>query len=374
MSKKKRPSEEGKDTPKDCVEIPLPELWDDSFDKGRVFQYGTARWAYGFLLFIIAGCVLTAATKIPDGFFLVWGFLLLPTVALLLLAKYEIRHDREGFSICLGKRVLRRHSWSEVTAVDIQKRVYVNGKKLLAEPSMSGYEAFYDRAHAAAKKKSKDQPATHPAENSPEPLEQQEESPRSKGYIEIDLSRVKGKLSELNDKLYDGYERALIGRKFDGENSLGLDPKKQGRLALPRFYAIVGYAAILVTLFIVVGITVAQGGIEIPLLLGFSVFIALGAALVLIGKYEIHYDENGFSTRLGKKVLRQYAWSEVTGIANYTTVYVNGKKLFVDHTVEGFGFFYEYAKRACKGGKGKPTPPSEKKRRKSQSSPSSKFK
>ena len=363
MSKKKRPSEEGKDTPKDFVEIPLPELTDDSFDKGRVFQYGTARWAYGFLLFIIAGCVLTAATKIPDGFFLVWGFLLLPTVALLLLAKYEIRHDREGFSVCLGKRVLRRHSWSEVTAVDIQKRVYVNGKKLLAEPSMSGYEAFYDRAHAAAKKKSKDQPATHPAENSPEPLEQQEESPRSKGYIEIDLSRVKGKLSELNDKLYDGYERALIGRKFDGENSLGLDPKKQGRLALPRFYAIVGYAAILVTLFIVVGITVAQGGIEIPLLLGFSVFIALGAALVLIGKYEIHYDENGFSTRLGKKVLRQYAWSEVTGIANYTTVYVNGKKLFVDHTVEGFGFFYEYAKRACKGGKGKPTPPSEKKKK-----------
>ena len=135
----------------------------------------------------------------------------------------------------------------------------------------------------------------------------------------------------------------------------------------------VGYVGIILTLFILVGITVAQGGIEIPLLLGFSVFIALGAALVLIGKYEIHYDENGFSTRLGKKVLRQYAWSEVTGIANYTTVYVNGKKLFVDHTVEGFGFFYEYAKRACKG-KGKPTPPSEKKRRKSQSSPSSKSK
>jgi hypothetical protein len=238
---------------------------------------------------------------------------------------------------------------------------------------MSGYEAFYDRAHAAAKKKSKDQPATHPAKNSPEPLEQQEKSPRSKGYIEIDLSLVKGKLSELNDKLYDGYERALIGRKFDGENSLGLDPKKQGRLALPRFYAIVGYAAILVTLFIVVGITVAQGGIEIPMLLGFSVFIALGAALVLIGKYEIHYDENGFSTRLGKKILRQYAWSEVTGVANYTTVYVNGKKLFVGHDLDGFGFFYEKALMACKG-KGKPTPPSEKKRRKSQSSPSSKSK
>lgn len=173
----------------------------------------------------------------------------------------------------------------------------------------------------------------------------------SKGYVEIDLTKI-------TDKLYDGYERAVIGRKFDYAVA-----KTQGVLALPRLYAMVGYAAILVTLFIVVGITVAQGGIEIPLLLGFSVFIALGAALMLIGKYEIHYDENGFSTRLGKKVLRQYAWSEVTGIANYTTVYVNGKKFFVDHTVEGFGFFYEYAKRACKGGKGKPTPPSEKKQK-----------
>lgn len=173
----------------------------------------------------------------------------------------------------------------------------------------------------------------------------------SKGYVEIDLTKI-------TDKLYDGYERAVIGRKFDYAVA-----KTQGVLALPRLYAMVGYVGILVTLFIVGGITVAQGGIEIPLLLGFSVFIALGAALVLIGKYEIHYDENGFSTRLGKKVLRQYAWSEVTGVAKHTTVFVGGKKLFVDHTVEGFGFFYEYAKRACKGGKGKPTHPSEKKQK-----------
>ena len=351
MSKKKRPCEEGKDSPKDCEEIPLPELSDDSFDKGRVFQYGTARWAYGFLLFNIAGCVLTTVTEIPDGLFLVWGFLLLPTVALLLLAKYEIRHDREGFSVCLGKRVLRRHSWSEVTAVDIQKRVYVNGKKLLAEPAMSGYEAFYDRAHAASKRKSQPNPAAKAPKNTPKPTEGKDESPKSKGFIEIDLSG-------LTDKLYDGYERAVIGRKFDYAVA-----KTQGVLALPRLYAMVGYVGIILILFILVGIAVVQKGIEIPMLLFFLVFIALGIVLVLLGKYEIHYDENGFSTRLGKKVLRQYAWSEVTGIANYTTVYVNGKKLFVDHTVEGFGFFYEYAKRACMGGKGKPTPPSEKKQK-----------
>jgi hypothetical protein len=172
----------------------------------------------------------------------------------------------------------------------------------------------------------------------------------SKGYVEIDLTKI-------TDKLYDGYERAVIGRKFDYAVA-----KTQGVLALPRLYAMVGYVGIILILFILVGIAVVQKGIEIPMLLFFLVFIALGIVLVLLGKYEIHYDENGFSTRLGKKVLRQYAWSEVTGIANYTTVYVNGKKLFVDHTVEGFGFFYEYAKRACKGGKGKPTP-SEKKQK-----------
>ena len=297
MSRKKRPTEAEKDTPKEYVEIPLPELVDDSFDKGRVFQYGTARWAYGFLLFIIVGCVLTAATELPDGLFLVWGFLLLLNVALLIISKYEIRHDREGFSVCLGKRVLHRYSWSEVTAVDSQKRVFVNGKKLFAEPSMSGYEAFYDRAHAAAKKKSKDQPATHPAENFPKPLEQQEKSPKSKGYIELDLSG-------LMDKLYDGYERAVIGRKFDYTVA-----KTQGVLALPRLYAMVGYVGIILILFILVGIAVVQKGIEIPMLLFFGVFIALGIVLVLLGKYEIHYDENGFSTHLGKKVLRQYAWS-----------------------------------------------------------------
>ena len=33
MSKKKRPTEEGKDTPENYVEIPLPELVDDSFEK-----------------------------------------------------------------------------------------------------------------------------------------------------------------------------------------------------------------------------------------------------------------------------------------------------------------------------------------------------
>ena len=351
MSKKKRPSEEGKDTPKDFVEIPLPELADDSFDKGRVFQYGTARWAYGFLLFIIAGCVLTAVTEIPDGLFLVWGFLLLPTVALLLLAKYEIRHDREGFSVCLGKRVLRRHSWSEVTGVDIQKRVFVNGKKLLAEPSMSGYEAFYDRAHAAAKKKSKPLPATHSVEKSPEPLEQQEDSPKSKGYIEIDLSG-------LRDKLDDGYERFVFGsksRKFDGSYNKG-----EGRLGLEPFYGRAGIFSSAFAGIVLILCAVFRADTGVILLMGFLTL--LGLLLTVIGTYEIRFDRDGFSTRFGKRILHEYKWSDVTDVQNEKKVWVQGKRLLTDHTFDGFPEFYKMARAACKG-KGKPTPPSEKKQK-----------
>ena len=354
MSKKKSSSEEGKDIPKDCVEIPLPELSDDSFDKGRVFQYGTARWAYGFLLFIVAGCVLTAVTEIPDGLFLMWGFLLLMTVALLLLSKYEIRHDREGFSVCLGKRVLRRHSWSEVTAVDIHKRVFVNGKKLFAEPSMSGYEAFYDRAHAAAKKKGKPQPAENipkPTEVKDESLSSKDESLKAKGYIELDLSRLK-------DKLDDGYERFAFGsksRKFDGSYNQG-----EGRLGLEPFYGKAGIFSSSFSGIVLILCAVFRADIGVILLMGFLTL--LGLLLTVIGKYEIRFDRDGFSTRLGKRVLHEYKWSDVTDVQDGRKVFVQGKRLLTDHTFDEFPEFYKMARAACKG-KGKPTPPSEKKQR-----------
>ncbi len=156
MSKGKRPPEEGKEKANQgYVEIPLPISVHDGFEKGRVFHYGMIRWGCGFLLFIAVGCALTAITHLPVWFYLLWGFLLLPTVALLLLGQYEIRHDRDGFSACLGKRILRRYAWSDVTAVNNEKRVFVGGKKLFADPSMSGYEAFYARARAACKSKGK---------------------------------------------------------------------------------------------------------------------------------------------------------------------------------------------------------------------------
>lgn len=352
MSKEKFPPEEGCDD--GYIEIPLPELADDSFEKGRVFQYGTARRAYGLLLFIVAGCVLTAATEIPDGLFLVWGFLLLMTVALLLVAKYEIRHDREGFSVCLGRRVLRRYSWSEVSGVNEQKRVFVGGKKLFAEPSMSGYEAFYDRAHAAAKKKGKPQPAENipkPTEVKDESLSSRDESLKAKGYIELDLSGLK-------DKLDDGYERFAFGgksRKFDGSYNQG-----EGRLGLEPFYGKAGIFSSSFSGIVLILCTVFRADIGVILLMGFLTL--LGLLLTVIGKYEIRFDRDGFSTRFGKRVLHEYAWSDVTDVRDNCKVWVGGKLLLTDPSFDDFPEFYRMARSACKG-KGKPTPPSEKKQR-----------
>ena len=362
MSKKKRPSSEGQDTAKEYVEIPLPELVDDSFEKGRVFQYGTARWAYGFLLFIIIACVLIAATELPDGLFLVSGFLLLPTVALLLISKYEIRHDREGFSVCLGKRVLRRYSWSEVTGVDVHMRVFVNGKKLFAEPSMSGYEAFYDRAHAACKRKRQPKPAAQAPQVPPKPTEEKDESPESKGYIEVDLSR-------LRDKLDDGYERFAFGsksRKFDGAYE-----KDKGRLGLEPIYGKAGIFSSAFAGIVLILCAVFRADIGVILLMGFLTL--LGLLLTVIGKYEIRFDRDGFSTRLGKRVLHEYKWSDVTDAQDGRKVFVQGKRLLTDPTFDAFPAFYRMAHAACKG-KGKATPPSEKKRKSRQSPPTPKSK
>ena len=333
-----------------CVEIPLPELADDSFEKGRVFQYGLARWAYGFLLFIAVGCVLTAVTEIPNGFFLLWGVLLLPTVALFLLAKYEIRHDRDGFSICLGKKVIRRYTWDDVTAVNEQKQVFIHGKKQwLIEPSMSGYEGFYARARAACKGKGKPKPASQTEKNTPKPTEQQEESPKSKGYIELDLSRLK-------DKLDDGYERLVFGtksRKFDGSYK-----KDVGRLGLDPIY---GKAGIFITILMgTVCVLCAVFRADLGLILFMAFTLLLSLVLAVIGKYEIRFDKDGFSTRFGKRILREYKWSDVTDVQDGKKVYVNGKRLLTDHTFDEFPEFYKIARAACKG-KGKPIPPSEKK-------------
>lgn len=213
----------------------------------------------------------------------------------------------------------------------------------------------------------------------------------SKGYVEIDLSRLK-------EKLADGYERLVFGhrsRKFDGadkkgEERTGLDGirdrikdriaegtaaevkrdmqimEQAGRVGLSPSYARAGYAFAVFSLLLVAVMIWVGADVE-GFLLASSLFI-LSVALIFLGKYEIRYDEEGFSTRLGKKVLRRYAWSDVTDVFEDTSsrfhskrVIVRGKKLFADASMNGFEPFYIRARRQIKGG-GK-TVPSEKKRK-----------
>ena len=82
---------------------------------------------------------------------------------------------------------------------------------------------------------------------------------------------------------------------------------------------------------------------------------------------------HGFSTRLGKRVLHEYKWSDVTDAQDGRKVFVQGKRLLTDPTFDAFPAFYRMAHAACKG-KGKPTPPSEKKRKSRQNPPTPKSK
>ena len=159
MSKEKRPPEEEKD--KRYIEISLPTFGNVDMDEGRVFRPGVTRLSCWFLFGIIVAGILITVFHLPKGFYAILGMPLLLIAALFLLGLHEIIHDHEGFSICLGKKVIRRYTWDDVTGVNNQKQVYIHGKKqLLIEPSMSGYEAFYARARAACKNKRRPAPPT----------------------------------------------------------------------------------------------------------------------------------------------------------------------------------------------------------------------
>ncbi len=353
MSKEKLPPEEGGGG--GHIEIPLPISVNDSFEKGRVFHYGITRWGYGFLLFIAVGCALTALTEIPDSLFLLWGFLLLMVAVLLLLAKYEIRHDKDGFSACLGKRIFRRYAWSDVTAVNHEKRVFVGGRKLFADPSMSGYEAFYARARAACKKKGQPVPPLEEKQKShPNPPAQEGKDGANKGFIEISLPNLSG----IKDKVDDGFERLVYGnvsRKFDGDYKKG-----EGRLGLDPIFGKVGIVSAVLTGVAFILCAVLRADYHVTFLLFFLLLLCL--TLTVISKYEIRFDGKGFSTRFGNRILHAYKWSDVTGVQDGKKVWVQGKRLWTDSTFDNFSDFYKMARSACKG-KGKPTPPSEKKRR-----------
>lgn len=371
MSKEKLPRETAKgEKSGNYVEIPLPELANDDFEKGRVFHYGLARWCYGFLLFITIGCVLIVVTEIPDDFCLLWGILLLPVAALLLLAKYEIRHDRDGFSICIGKKIIRRYAWDDVTAVNEQKQVFIHGKKQwLIETSMSGYEGFYARARAACKKKGQPvPPLKEKSKNRPDTDVEERNNEANKSFVEFSLPDLSG----IKDKLDEGLERIEDAVDNHGQKYIARDIQtifEKDRVGLDPSLARNGYGLLVCVAIMWVVCLAAKAPLLVYVLCG---LLILPAVLFLsLGKYEIRYDPDGFSVRLGKKELRRYAWTDVTDVRDGKRVYVQGKRLFADSSMAGFDHFYHLARVSCKG-KGKPTPPSEKKRRSRSKAPTSK--
>lgn len=179
---------------------------------------------------------------------------------------------------------------------------------------------------------------------------EKEREGEDKNYIEIslpDFSRFKSKVEEsIEDKISDNIARE-IAITFE-KGRVGLDPSYARRGV---FWAIALSVAVALALY--AGSPLWILAFYIPMMLGCPV-------LYLIGKYEIRYHAEGFSVHLGKKVIRQYVWSDVTDVQDGKKVFVGGKRLLVESSMYGFDDFYHRARSACKG-KGKPTPPSKKK-------------
>ena len=134
------------------VQIPIPTFEDDESDVGRVYDPFCFKRGTAILVFLLAAVGISLALKLPVK--LVAAASLLPLildVALLVFGTYQIHHDKNGFSERLFRRTLRRHGWETITAVTEDKRIYVNGRRLLID-TFSGYDAFYARARAACKK------------------------------------------------------------------------------------------------------------------------------------------------------------------------------------------------------------------------------
>ncbi|MBR6782592.1 MAG: hypothetical protein IKM33_05280 [Clostridia bacterium] len=179
---------------------------------------------------------------------------------------------------------------------------------------------------------------------------EKEREGEDKNYIEIslpDFSRFKSKVEEsINDRISDSIAREVSNISEKGR--VGLDPS-YARCGV--IFAIVVSAVIALAFY--AGFPMWILAFYIPMMLGCAV-------LYFFGKYEIRYNVEGFSVQLGKKVIRRYAWSEVTDVQAKKKIYVCGKRLWVESSMYGFDDFYHRARSACKG-KGKPTPPSKKK-------------
>lgn len=168
------------------------------------------------------------------------------------------------------------------------------------------------------------------------------EQPPKKGYIEVPLPS----LSRLVDRVEDAVSEGVS--LFD-----------KGRVGLSPSYAAAGLGFGALFSFVIL----ASAWLHAPWwFLGLCALCLAGCVfLFLMGKYEIRYDEQGFTQNLGKKVLRRYTWEDVTDVSAKKYIFVNGKKLLVDPSMEGFLPFYHRARVVCKGPKAS-TPLSKKKR------------
>ena len=182
MSKEKsQPEKEREGEDKNYIEISLPDFSSfkskveesigdrisDSIarevsiisEKGRVgLDPSLSQNGYGLFVCVAVIWIICLATKAPFSAYALFGLLILPAVAFILLGKYEIRYESDGFSICMGKKELRRYLWTEVTDVRDGKRIYIHGKRLLVDSSAPGFDEFYHCARSACKGKGKPTP------------------------------------------------------------------------------------------------------------------------------------------------------------------------------------------------------------------------
>jgi hypothetical protein len=180
MSKEKRPSEEGCDKDsKGYIEIDISGFKDKLDDgcerlffgsKSRKFDGSSQRNKgegrlgvdpiYGKVGMIGYACTAVAFMlclffRAYIGLTLLMAFMLLLCMILTVIGLYEIRFDKDGFSIRFGKKVIRAYKWSDVTDAQDGRKVWVKGKRLLTDHSFDEFPEFYKMARAACKGTSK---------------------------------------------------------------------------------------------------------------------------------------------------------------------------------------------------------------------------